>query len=155
MVICEDDLNLIERLGVHHKLINSVDDLNIVFIWAFVVLLVSLFESYHNQVAIFELLDDLFYSFNIVYPDFLSSSVLIDIFRVSFEAHQNISVPHDLEQLYLVLNNSFLFAQIFKPEKVLLIGVVKVGLVKSSSQSYTFDLFFVESLVWQFAIVFE
>ena len=85
--------------------------------------------------------------------DLLSGSILIYILRISFEAYQDISTFHDLQQFYFILNNSLFLAQILQPEKILLIRVIKIRLVGSPRQSYAFDLFFIKSLIGQFAIV--
>lgn len=129
LVIGENSFNFVEGLAVSHKLILGIDNLNIIFIKTFLVLLISFFKYNHNEIIISELFYHLFYSINIVYFDFLSWPVLVNMFVITFEADQNVAISHDLHKFYLVLNYSFPFGQIFKPEEILFVGIVEISLV--------------------------
>ena len=48
---------------------------------------------------------------------------------VTLETDQNVPVLHDFHDLYLILDNPLSLAEILKPEEVLLIGVVQIGLI--------------------------
>ena len=72
LIIGEYGFNFVEGLAVSHKLILSINDLNIIFIKTFLVLFISFFKDNHNKIVISKLFYHLFDSINIMYFDFFS-----------------------------------------------------------------------------------
>ena len=48
---------------------------------------------------------------------------------IALETDENVPVLHDFHDLDLILDNPLSLAEILKPEEVLLIGVVQIGLI--------------------------
>lgn len=97
-------------------LIDRIEDLHEVLIIALFILLVLLLEGDYNEIIIFELPDDLLLAIHWVRLDFLSASVLVDVFGVAFEADKDVARATHLHELHLALQDSLLFSHILKPE---------------------------------------
>ena len=129
MIIGEHNLDFIEGLRVSNKLILSIDDLDIVLVKTLLILLISLLEYNDYEVVIFVLFYDFLGSLHIVNLDLLPRPVLVNVLVIALEADQNVPVLHDFHDLDLILDNPLSLAEILKPEEVLLIGVVQIGLI--------------------------
>ena len=143
LVISKDNLDFVEWFTVCHQLILSIDNLHIILIKTFLVLLVSLLEYHYNKIVILELLYYPLYSLNVVDFYLLSWSILIYVLVISLEADQHVTISHDLHQLHLILHNPLPLAQILKPEEVLFIWVIQICLIQSSCQFYLLYLLFI------------
>ena len=67
LIVGENCFDFVEGLAVGHKLILGIDDLNIIFIKTFLILLISFFKNHHNKIVISELFYHLFYTFNVMH----------------------------------------------------------------------------------------
>ena len=124
LVVGKYSFYLAEDLEVCNELVDCIKYLHVVLIIGSLILLVPLLESHHDQIIISELSDDLLISFNRVSPDFLARTIFIQIFIISLEGDNDMSIFHDFHQFDLTLYYPFLFVHVFNPEEILLIGVV-------------------------------
>ncbi len=57
--------------------------------------------------------------------------ILVNVFVIIFEAEDDMSVAEYFHQFYLILHDSLLFAHIFDPEKVFIVGIVNICFIQS------------------------
>ena len=155
MIVGQHHFYLVEGLGVGNELILGIDDLHIVFVETFLVLLVPLLEDNDDEVVVLILSDDLLDSLHVVDLHLLARPVLVDVLVISLEADEDVAVLHDLHEFHLVLDDPLPLTKVFQPEKVLLVRIVQVGLVLSASQFNLPYLLLVKHLIGEFVVVLQ
>ena len=132
-----------ECFKVGNILVQSIQNLNEVFIRTFLILLVFPLEDNYDKIVVFKLFHHLFLPLHSMNFNFLAWTILIQIFHIPFEWDNDIAISHKLHNLNFSLHYTFLFIQIFKPKYALFVWIIEIYLVDSSCKSGKFYFFFI------------
>ena len=151
----QDILNFWKLLAIGYVNVKSVINIHSVLIGTFLCIVLSFFETYHNQVVLLKLSYKSFLALQWVSSDFFALIKFNDVLSIIFQGEQNISWSFGFHYLDLALHDSSLFNQILKPKKWFFVAEVNINLVSMFCTDHIFYLFLFDYFCWQLVIVLK